>query len=616
MEDANLSDLIEAFFHPHGPLSKSTSNYFFRGPQVQMANRIGDCITNEDTSLVIEASTGTGKSYAYLAAALLSGKRTIISTATKTLQDQLYQKDLPVVLKSVFELTGKRPTALVLKGRNNYLCLKKMDERAYQPGLFDGPNKDMFENILHWTRNTETGDFAELTYLPEDSPIFSALDARSEHCVGSACSFYNDCFVVKQRREAQKVDLLIVNHALLCTDGAIRAKSSQAQKDNTESDAIAAVTSQILPDFDLWIIDEAHAFADVATRNFGISLTDKDFRQLTNDLLYMAAFLSKNVQEVVKTLAIAITYRFSLFVEKILAGKSSSPIKFKDGMSAEASTALFDFLDALREMDIALIQAGQIATDYGAEMKVLSRRIHDVLVQITYISQGGAEKSGYLIVAEMDARGRSISAWPINPGHILQSHLWSLEIPVVMTSATLAFNGSTKSFCRQMGIPSDKEGLVLPPIFDFENRSALYVASHLPNPNEPDFAAASQDEIEFLVQMSLGGALILFTSHRALTEAHFALKDKFDNEQRGLKPFQELALPEAALTLKQGFGRLLRSDADAGIAALLDSRVLSKSYGRQILKTLPSMPMFTNREDLEEVWYLHIRKLVGGFDVA
>jgi ATP-dependent DNA helicase DinG len=127
MEDANLSDLIEAFFHPHGPLSKSTSNYFFRGPQVQMANRIGDCITNEDTSLVIEASTGTGKSYAYLAAALLSGKRTIISTATKTLQDQLYQKDLPVVLKSVFELTGKRPTALVLKGRNNYLCLKKMD---------------------------------------------------------------------------------------------------------------------------------------------------------------------------------------------------------------------------------------------------------------------------------------------------------------------------------------------------------------------------------------------------------------------------------------------------------------------------------------------------------
>jgi ATP-dependent DNA helicase DinG len=683
-----LSDLIEAFFSEHGPLAKNSHSYSFREPQVQMAKRIAELIEKEEPNLVIEASTGTGKSFAYLAAALLSGKRTIVSTATKTLQDQLYQKDLPVVLKAVFELTNYRPKALVLKGRNNYVCLKKLDEKAYRPGLFESGDPKLWEDIAGWVKYTDTGDFAELAFLPEDSPILGALDARSEHCVGSACSFYNDCFVTRQRREAQKVDLLIVNHALMCTDGAIRAKSSQVQAEEGESEAQAqaVITSQILPDFDLWIIDEAHAFADVATRNFGIALSDKELRQLTNDILYIVAFLSKNVQEVMRTLAVEIPIKFFLFIEKLLGGQNSSPIKFRNGITPEANEALYGVLDSFREMDVALIQLGQIATDYGAEIKVLSRRIHDVMSQIAYISQGGAEKNGYLIVAENDSRGRSISAWPINPGHILQSHLWALGIPVVMTSATLAFNGSTHSFCRQMGLEHEESSLILPPIFDFQNRSALYVAQHLPNPNDQEFAAASHEEIRFLVDMSLGGTLILFTSHRALNEAHYALKAEFeswglrvfkqgdapklslistfvnqdeitggvlfathsfwegvdipgralrmviidklpfhsvsdplfearmnDYEERGLAPFQELALPEAALTLKQGFGRLLRKDSDAGIAALLDSRVVTKRYGRQILRSLPSMPMFTRQEEIKDVWWHHIRKLVGGF---
>ncbi len=655
-----------------------------------MAKRIASGISNDELSIVIEASTGTGKSFAYLAAALLSGKRTIVSTATKTLQDQLYQKDLPAVLKAVFELTGKRPYSLVLKGRNNYICLKKLDERHYGPGLFDDLSPEVMSDLVSWTRETETGDFAELSFLAEDSPLIGALDARSEHCVGSACSFYNDCFVTKQRREAQKVDLLIVNHALLCTDASIRAKGAQIQKANEdEEQAHDTVTAQILPDFDLWILDEAHQFADVATRNFGISLTDKDFRTLTNDLLYIAAFLAQNVQEVVRTLAVEITHRFVDFVEKLLAGQASSPIRFREGLKPDVNSALYELLDSFRNMDLALIAAGQVTTDYAAEIKVFSRRIHDALIQLSYITGGAAEKNGYLIVAEMDSRGRSLSAWPINPGHILNTHLWSLETPVVMTSATLAFNGTTKAFCREMGLANEDQSLILPPIFDFENRSALYVARHLPNPNEPHFAAAAHDEIRFLVQMSKGGALILFTSHRALSDAYYALKDDFtelglkvlrqgdgpklslirefarndelggavlfathsfwegvdipgkalrlviidklpfhaiadplfearmaDYEKRGLAPFQDLALPEAALTLKQGFGRLLRSDKDAGVAALLDSRMLSKSYGRQILKTLPSMPVFTNREAIADVWEYHVQRLLGGRDAS
>jgi len=688
MGGAALSDMIEAFFSEHGPLAKGSSKYVYRHEQVTMAKRIADGIDNEEASVVIEASTGTGKSFAYLAAALLSGKRTIVSTATKTLQDQLYQNDLPVVLKAVHELTGRRPYTLVLKGRNNYVCLKKMDERAFAPELFGNDKQDEIADLISWAKDTETGDFAELTFLAEDSPLISAFDARSEHCVGSACSFYNDCFVTKQRREAQKVDLLIVNHALLCTDASIRAKGSQIQTEEDQENR-EGITSQILPDFDLWIIDEAHAFADVATRNFGISLTDKDFRQLTNDLLYIAAFLSKNIQDIIRTLAVEMSHKFADFIEKLVGKQSSLPIRFKDGggLKPEANAALEELFDSFRDTDIALVSAGQIATDYAAEIKILSRRIHDATIQLSYVTHGVAEKNGYLIVAEMDSRGRSLSAWPINPGHILQTHLWALETPVVMTSATLAFNGTTKAFCREVGLDKEKESLILPPIFDFQNRSALYVARHLPGPNEPHFAPSAHDEIRFLVQMSKGGALILFTSHRALNEAYFALRDEFvsqgfkvlkqgdgpklslirefvrgddmsgsilfathsfwegvdipgralrlviidrlpfhavadplfearmaDYEQRGYAPFQDLALPEAALTLKQGFGRLLRSNKDAGVAALLDSRIVTKSYGRQILKSLPPMPIFTNREEIAEVWEYHIQKLLGGFD--
>lgn len=683
---AALSEVIAAFFSENGPLAKGSSKYVYRPEQVAMANRIIDGIDYAEASVVIEASTGTGKSFAYLAAALLSGRRTIVSTATKTLQDQLYQNDLPVILKAVKEMTGKRPYTLVLKGRNNYVCLKKVDERAYSPELFAGDDKqDEIADIVSWVKETETGDFAELTFLAEDSPLLIAFDARSEHCVGSACSFYNDCFVTKQRREAQKVDLLIVNHALLCTDASIRAKASQIQTEETEDRD--AVTSQILPDFDLWIIDEAHAFADVATRNFGISLTDKDFRQLTNDLLYTAAFLAKNVQEPLRAVATEITHKFGDFIEKLVGKQGGLPIRFREGLKPEASAALDELYDAFRDTDIALNYAGQIATDFAAELKILSRRVNDALVQLSYVTQGAAEKNGYLIVAEMDSRGRSLSAWPINPGHVLQTHLWALETPVVMTSATLAFNGTTKAFCREVGLDKEKESLILPPIFDFQNRSALYVARHLPQPNEPHFASNAHDEIRFLVQMSKGGALILFTSHRALNEAYHALRDEFvsqgfkvlkqgdgpklslirefvrgddmsgsvlfathsfwegvdipgralrmviidrlpfhavadplfearmaDYEQRGYAPFQDLALPEAALTLKQGFGRLLRSNKDAGVAALLDSRILTKSYGRQILKSLPPMPLFTNREEISEVWEYHIQKLLGGFD--
>lgn len=682
---------IDAFFSPDGALARTATSYVYREAQVTMANRIAQAIRDDRKSIVIEASTGTGKSFAYLATALLSGKRTIVSTATKTLQDQLFQKDLPVVLKAIAALNGKRPTALVLKGRSNYACLKKVDERAFQPELFSGKSEENIQDLIAWVNRTETGDFAELTHIPENSPILAAFDARSEHCVGQSCSFYQDCFVTQQRRQAQKVDLLIVNHALMCTDGAIRAKSAQAQGDESCNDSQTAITSQILPDFDLWIIDEAHAFADVATRNFGITLTETELRQLVNDLLYIAAFLTKKSNEALSAVARELTIYFVSFVETILNGKTSSPMRFAEGIDHSSNYAFDRLLEAFREVDIALIQAVQSEVEYAAELKMLSRRIHDILVQANYIVKGAAEKSGYLIVAEKDSRGSSLCAWPINPGSILRTHLWNMDIPVVMTSATLAFNGSTRTFRRQMGLLDQDEDenaeLILPPIFDFENRSALYVAKHLPNPNDAGFAAMSHDEIRFLVNLSGGGTLVLFTSHRALGEAYLALRDEFiekglrvfkqgdapklalirdfvradqisggvlfathsfwegvdipgkslrmvvidklpfhsisdplfearmnDCEKRGGAPFQELALPEAALTLKQGFGRLLRKNDDAGLAVLLDSRALTKNYGKQILKSLVSMPVFSKREDVENVWNHHIKKLIGSVD--
>jgi ATP-dependent DNA helicase DinG len=621
----------------------------------------------EKRHLIVEAGTGTGKTLAYLMPVIRSGKRVIISTGTKNLQEQLFYKDVPFLERALFGNTSSRLSVCYMKGRNNYLCRKKLYDLTDQPVLSGLEEIEHYRAIAAWEKTTGTGDRAELAELPEASLLWHKLDARADACIGQKCSEFERCFITEMRRKAMESDIIIVNHHLFFADLAIKLQAD------------GAPDAGILPEAAAVVFDEAHELEDVAGNYFGISVSNLRFEDLARDVensMQHNRMLSASLSGALGSLRERSQFFFSLL---------------PPGDGRFAFETRREFLEENGDEFVALNQsltrlAGELEglPQKPEEVFNFVRRAQEIQVQLGFAMEsedrntvfwierrGGrwGSRSGPNKTPEGSVRGRQnvfLQATPIDVGPILRECLWSKLECAVLTSATLAVGGGFEYIRQRLGLEHARES-VLPSHFDYESQSLLYVPPDLPDPRTPQFTVKAAERIRRLLEITRGRAFVLFTSYaqmneiyqRLLGEVEFpilrqgdapksALLEEFrltpnavlfatssfwqgvdvQGEQLscviidrlpfavpsdpvvaarvkaidagGGNAFFQYQVPAAVITLKQGFGRLIRSLHDRGLLVLLDNRILKKQYGRVFVESLPSYKRTTDMRVVEE----------------
>ena len=636
---------------PRGALAAALDGFEPREEQLTMARAVEGALA-ERRVLLAEAGTGTGKTLAYLVPAIASGRKTVVSTATRTLQDQLFLKDLPLLRQGV----GMAFEAALLKGRQNYLCLLRLERvgQASQPGLASLEEVGQLDQIRAWAEHTESGDRAELD-LPESLPLWGRLTTTSESCLGSRCPLYASCFVTRARERAASADVVVVNHHLYFADLALR--SGEAGEG-------------VLPDHEVVIFDEAHALEDAAVSHFGRGVGTQQLELLARDA-QEAVPLTDPRHALLQAHATRLSHAAEDFVR-------AAPAVL--GLSGQGSSRL---TPEQRERALPLLQGltGALATlaagcrdEDSPELSTLARRASTLSENLHFI--GHSDSRDHVFWAQPRGRGLGLHAAPIDIDHELRERLYTRVDTVVFTSATLATEGRFDFFARRMGLtrtdapgldPGVRTVLVESP-FDYRRQACLYLPGHLPEPTAPDFVREASEEILALSRCTGGRAFCLFTSLRNMEAAYWlcrerlgvqvllqgeapkaALLEAFRSEPSvlfashsfwegvdvpgealslvvidrlpfaspaeplvaarierleaaGQSAFGTYQLPQAALTLRQGFGRLIRTTQDRGIVAVLDRRLRERSYGQRLLRSLPRAPRFARLDEVERWW--------------
>ena len=650
------------FFAPGGLLSKTHPAYEFRRGQLQMAQAVEEAL-EEKRHLIVEAGTGTGKTLAYLLPVIRSGKRVIISTGTKNLQEQLFFKDVPALERALFPEGDRKLSVCYMKGRNNYLCRKKLFDLTDQPVLSGLEEIEQYRAIAAWEKTTQTGDRAELAELPEASLLWHKLDARADACIGQKCSQWERCFITEMRRRAMESDIIIVNHHLFFADLAIKLQAD------------GVPDAGILPEVGAVIFDEAHELEDVAGNYFGISVSNLRLEELARDVehsLQHNRMLSPSLSGALGSLRERSQFFFSLL---------------PPGDGRFAFDTRREFLEENGDEFVALNQA---ITRLAGELENLPqkpeevfnfvRRAQEVQVQLEFAMESEDRNTVFWIERRggrgagapqrhTEKSGRQnvfLQATPINVGPILRECLWSKLDCAVLTSATLAVGEGFEYIRRRLGMEQARES-ILPSHFDYQSQALLYVPPDLPDPRTPQFVAKAADQIRKLLEITRGRAFVLFTSYAQMNEIHqrllgeiefpllrqgdapkSALLEEFrltpnavlfatssfwqgvdvQGEQLscviidrlpfavpsdpvvaarvkaidadGGNAFFQYQVPAAVITLKQGFGRLIRSLHDRGLLVLLDNRILKKQYGRVFVESLPNYRKTTEMRVVEE----------------
>lgn len=637
------------FFSPGGILSRTHPAYEFRRSQLQMAQAVEEAL-EQRRHLIIEAGTGTGKTLAYLVPAIRSGKRVIISTGTKNLQEQLFYKDIPFLEQALFPNGEAKLRACYMKGRGNYLCRKKLYDLTDQPVLSGLEEIEHYRAIASWEKNTDTGDRAELASLPEASALWHKLDARADTCLGQKCSVWEKCFITEMHRRAMESDIIIVNHHLFFADLSIKQQSDNAPD------------AGILPEAGAVIFDEAHELEDVAGSYFGISVSNLRFEELCRDVeasLQRNRMYTPQLSGAIKSMRERAAFFFALL---------------PPGDNRFAFENRREFLEENGDEFIGLQQA---IKRLGSELEGLSakpeevhnfvRRAQELQVQLAFLMESEDRNTVFWIERRRGGREKAnihIQATPIDVAPILKASLFDQLECAVLTSATLAVGGDFGYIRRRLGLEHARDS-VLPSHFDYQSQAMLYVPPDLPDPRTPQFAAKAADSIRKLLEITRGRAFVLFTSYvqmneiyqRLLGEVEFplllqgdapktALLEEFrltpnavlfatssfwqgvdvQGEQlscviidrlpfavpsdpvvaarvkaidaEGGNAFFQYQVPSAVITLKQGFGRLIRSLHDRGLLVLLDNRILKKAYGRVFIESLPN---YRRTTDLNQV---------------
>ncbi|HZI09143.1 MAG TPA: ATP-dependent DNA helicase [Myxococcus sp.] len=626
---------VDSLLGPGGALQAALPAYEHRPEQLQMARAVERSF-NERSYLLAEAGTGTGKTLAYLVPALLSGRKVVVSTATKTLQDQIFYKDLPLLREKM----GLEFEAAYLKGRSNYLCLHRYEAFGKDPQFASREEAKYWKKVKAWAEETDTGDRGELD-LPESFSAWSRLSTTSETCMGTRCPLYETCFVTRMRKRAESADLLVVNHHLFFADLALRSSGKR--------------TEGVLPWYDAVIFDEAHALEDAASGYFGCSVSNYRLEELSRDAV---ASMKEEDSRHATLRALAARVRSgseALFAQAPralgLTGHEAS-VAIKPESMAKLSTPL----EGVREALAAL--SAFTAGEREPELAAITRRADELDEQLSFLEK--AESPDHVYWAEQRGKGLFLRASPIDVAKELRERMYGALDTVVYTSATLAADSRFDFFARRMGLYGEDgqpvtqvRTLAVPSPFDFPTQAALYLPTHLPDPAAPGFIEAAAEEILQLCQVTGGRAFVLFTSLRNMVRAYeltagrlpyqallqgerpkaqlleafretpsvlFAAHSFWEGvdvpgdalslviidrlpfaspgdplvaarikqlQLRGEEPFDQYQLPQAALALRQGFGRLIRTQADRGIVAMLDRRITTKAYGRVFLASLP-----------------------------
>jgi ATP-dependent DNA helicase DinG len=632
-------------------LSRTHPAYEFRRGQLQMAQAVEQAL-EERRHLIVEAGTGTGKTLAYLMPVIRSGKRVIISTGTKNLQEQLFHKDIPFLEQALFPEGNRKLSVCYMKGRNNYLCRKKLYDLTGQPVLSGLDEIEQYRAIAAWEQTTASGDRAELASLPEASALWHKLDARADTCLGQKCSSWDKCFITEMHRRATESDIIIVNHHLFFADLAIKQQAD------------GAPDAGILPEAGAVIFDEAHELEDVAGSYFGISVSAARLEELCRDVeasLQRNRMYTSGLSGALKSLRERSGFFFSLLPE----GEGRFAFENRREFLEENG----DEFVGLQQSLVRLNSEIEGLPSKPEEVFAFTRRAQELHVQLGFLMENEDKNTVFWIERRRTGREKanvSIQATPIDVGPVLREALWSKLESSVLTSATLAVGGGFEYIRQRLGVEHARE-LVLPSHFDYQNQALLYVPPDLPDPRTPQFAVKAADRIRKLLEITRGRAFVLFTSYaqmrdihqRLLGEVEFpmllqgdapknALLEEFrltpncvlfatssfwqgvdvQGEQLscviidrlpfavpsdpvvaarvkaidadGGNAFFQYQVPAAVITLKQGFGRLIRSLHDRGLLALLDNRILKKAYGRVFVESLPNYRRTTELGKVEE----------------
>jgi ATP-dependent DNA helicase DinG len=640
---------LHEFFSPGGILARSPLPYEYRPGQLEMAKAVERALA-ERRHLIVEAGTGTGKTLAYLLPALRTGQRVIVSTGTKALQDQLYFRDVPFLETLIGDLR-----VCYMKGRANYLCRHKLVALQHQPILSGLEEIDQFQQIADWERTTETGDRAELSGMPESSPLWAKLDARSEACLGSTCPDYNRCFITEMRRKALESDIIIVNHHLFFADLSVKQQ------------AAGAPDAGILPEAAAVVFDEAHELEDVASSYFGLSVSNIRFEELARDT--DALLRGKEGADKLPAATQQLRDRARMFFAGLpMSGDGRQPFAAREEFLETSGDLYLAVRTTLKLMESEMGRLKDIDEATG-----LKKRVARLRTELEFLLESNSSNMVYWMERRIHTgAGRNASrttflqATPIDVSELLREQVFDTIPTVILTSATLTVQGGFEHMRRRLGLSEARE-LVVPSHFKYEKQALLYLPPHMPDPRDPAFPEAAARCIQRVLELSRGRAFCLFTSYSQMrllyerllpvldfpillhgTAPRKALLEEFRNtpnavlfgtasfwqgvdvqgealscviidrlpfavpsdpvvqarmkaiEESGGKPFFDYQVPAAVLTLKQGFGRLIRSLEDRGVLVLLDPRIRTQRYGQTFLQSLPPYRQTTTITDVED----------------
>lgn len=619
--------MINSLFSTDGQLSKNIKGFSPRPAQKEMAQLIAQAI-DKQTNTVIEAQTGTGKTFAYLVPTLLSKKKTIISTGSKNLQEQLFGRDLPIIKKAL-NYKGK---VSLLKGRANYLCIERMHSNLYEANQVSG--KEQFvqlTQIRDWASQTKTGDLGACTFIPEDSPLMSHITSTNDNCLGKNCPSYTDCFVLKARNRALNADIIVVNHHLFMADVALKETGF----------------GELLPASSLFIFDEAHQLPDIGSKYFSQTISSRQIEHLAKDI-DMAYQIDMPESRQLSKIADGLRQRNQLLHQALI------PIKSKNWQEALTHTSCLSVLSAFENhLEFSLEVLGKLAGN-SKLLDAAFERLHQIKLKWDALRQVDNTECSYWF--ELSAHQFSLHITPLSIADKFSQTIKELKGTWVFTSATLAVDGQFEHFKQQLGLTKTQD-LLLPSPFDYQAQSLLCIPSYLPEPNHPQLAHILADKLAPLIEKNQGRCFFLCTSHfmmkalgalfrekltipvllqgetskqqtlsqfltlgNALLVATGAFWEGVDVRGEALNcviidklpftapddpllkarvehcqllggdPFNDIQIPTAVIALKQGVGRLIRDTSDKGAIIICDNRLLTRHYGKIFLSSLPDMP--------------------------
>jgi ATP-dependent DNA helicase DinG len=645
------SDYLKA----EGPFSEQVEGYQVRDNQLALCDAIEDVITSGKV-LAAEAGTGIGKTFAYLVPALLSGKKVIISTGTRHLQDQLFHTDLPKVSKAL----AVQSTSALLKGRSNYLCLHRL-KLAPHLGFINRETRSVLTDIDDWSKTTKSGDVSELSKIAEDSYVWPMVTSTVDNCLGGECDSYESCFIAKARKEAQAADVVVINHHLLLADMTLKNEGF----------------AELLPEADAFIIDEAHQLYDVAARFFGNTVSSRQINSLVKDIIAEQVNDASDMVELREyaddlekaARDLRITLGEAGLREAWLKVQNKPTVKQTLSALVAAFDDLFVVLQTAAERSRGLEQCYERAQTIKARLNLF---IENKSTEVgspaagSHTSDNPASDNQSILWYETYSKSFMLHATPIDVASIFQQHTDNFSATWLFTSATLQVNQRFDHFSKNIGLDEFQSGVWDSP-FNYQKQSLLFLPENLPQPSDQNYTRELMQRAVPVLKASEGRAFVLFTSYYAMYKARDYLKqmlpyellvqgdlpkhqllEKFretDNavllgtssfwegvdvrgeslscviidklpfaspgdpvmqaridtiKRNGGQPFMEFQVPQAVIALKQGVGRLIRDVNDYGVVMIGDPRLKQKAYGRIFLNSLPAMPVTSDIGTVEQ----------------